>query len=299
MNRLTLKTKLALLTTVVLWASAFVAIRAGLQGYSPGGLALLRFLIASVAIYFVFYQSRKGRPPIQRRDLYRVLFAGVIGMGCYNIALNYGEMLVPSGMASFIVSQMPVVTTLLAVFFLSEKITLYGCIGMVLSAIGVAMIALSHHAEFGFYLSVGYVIFACFAGGIYNILQKPLLQKYKAVHLTAYAIWGGTLVLSVFLPDLIHDVQHTSFKATTVVIYLALFPGIIGYSTWGYALSQIPAARAASFLYAMPIFATFIGWVWLGEVPAMMALVGGFVALSGVWIVNHSYRRLVNVSTHT
>ncbi|MCC2667478.1 MAG: eamA, partial [Gammaproteobacteria bacterium] len=49
MNKLTLKTKLALLTTVVLWASAFVAIRAGLQGYSPGGLALLRFLIASVA----------------------------------------------------------------------------------------------------------------------------------------------------------------------------------------------------------------------------------------------------------
>ena len=291
MNTLTLKTKLALLTTVVLWASAFVAIRAGLQGYSPGGLALLRFLIASVVIYFIFYRSRKGRLPIQRRDLYRVLFAGAIGIGCYNIALNYGEILVPSGMASFIVSQMPVVTTLLAVFFLRERITQYGSMGMVLSALGVAMIALSHHAEFGFYLSVAYVLFACFAGGVYNILQKPLLQKYKAIHLTAYAIWGGTIVLSVFLPNLIHDVQHTSFKATAVVIYLAIFPGVIGYSTWGYALSTIPAARAASFLYAMPIFATLIGWIWLDEIPAAMAFVGGLVALLGVWIVNHSYCR--------
>ncbi|MCE3238063.1 MAG: eamA [Gammaproteobacteria bacterium] len=299
MNKLTLKTKLALLTTVVLWASAFVAIRAGLQGYSPGGLALLRFLIASVAIYFVFYRSYKERPSMQRRDLYRGLFSGVVGIGCYNIALNYGETLVPSGMASFIVSQMPVVTTLLAVFLLRERITRYGCLGMILSAIGVAMIALSHQAEFGFYLSVLYVIFACLAGGIYNILQKPLLQKYKAVHLTAYAIWGGTIVLSVFLPDLIQDVQHTSFKATLVVVYLALFPGVIGYSTWAYALSKIPATRAASFLYAMPIFATLIGWIWLGEVPTMMEFLGGLVALSGVWIVNHSYRRVINVSAHT
>lgn len=299
MTTLTLKTKLALLTTVVLWASAFVAIRAGLQGYSPGGLALLRFLIASIAIYFMFYWSRKERLPIQRRDLYRVLFAGAIGIGCYNIALNYGEILVPSGMASFIVSQMPVVTTILAVLFLCERINRYGLFGMLLSAIGVAMIALSHHAEFGFYLSVLYVIFACFAGGLYNILQKPLLQKYKAIHLTAYAIWGGTIVLSVFLPDLIHDLQHTSLKATATVIYLALFPGVIGYSTWGYALSKIPASRAASFLYSMPIFATLIGWVWLGEVPAFMAFVGGLVALLGVWIVNHSYKRLVNVSTNT
>ncbi|MCD6038770.1 MAG: eamA [Gammaproteobacteria bacterium] len=297
MASLTLKTKLALLTTVVLWASAFVAIRAGLQGYSPGGLALLRFMIASIAIYGIFYGSRKERLPIQRRDLYRVLFAGAIGIGCYNIALNYGEILVPSGMASFIVSQMPVVTTLLAVVFLGEKINRYGLLGMLLSAIGVALIALSHYVEFKFYLSVFYVIFACLAGGIYNILQKPLLQRYKALHLTAYAIWGGTIILLVFLPDLIHDLQHTTFKATATVVYLALFPGVIGYSTWNYALGKIPASRAASFLYFMPLFATLIGWFWLGEVPTMMAFIGGLVALVGVWIVNRSYKKLVNIST--
>jgi drug/metabolite transporter (DMT)-like permease len=295
---MTLKTKLALLTTVVLWASAFVAIRAGLAGYSPGGLALLRFLIASIVIYFVFYRSRHGRLPIQRRDMYRVLFAGAIGIGCYNIALNYGEILVPSGMASFIVSQMPVVTTLLAVVFLNERISRYGLFGMLLSAVGVAMIALSHHVEFKFYLSVIYVLFACFAGGVYNILQKPLLHKYKAVHLTAYAIWGGTVILSVFLPNLIHDVQAAPFKTTLVVLYLAVFPGVIGYSTWGYALSKIPAARAASFLYSMPIFATLIGWIWLGEVPATIAFAGGLVALVGVWIVNRSYKKAIVQSTH-
>ena len=293
MTSLTLKTKLALLITVVLWGSAFVAIRAGLEGYSPGGLALLRLLISSIAIYFVLYRSRKARLPIKNRDLYRVFFAGAIGIGFYNIALNYGEVLVPSGMASFIVSQIPVVTTLLAILFLGERINRFGLMGMCLSAVGVGLIALGHQGEFGFYLSIIYVFLACFAVGCYNIIQKPLLQKYKAIHLTAYAIWGGTLVLLVFIPNLIHDLQHTSFKATAVVIYLGLFPGVIGYSTWSYALSTIPASRAASFLYFMPVFATIIGWVWLGEVPAFIAVIGAVVALLGVWLVNHSYKRFV------
>lgn len=289
MTSLTLKTKLALLTTVVLWGSAFVAIRAGLQGYSPGGLALLRLLTSSIIFYYLLFGSGKKRSPILKRDLYRVLFAGAIGIGCYNIALNYGEILVPAGIASFIVSQIPVVTALLAVIFLREHINRYGLLGIGLSVLGVTMIALSHHAEFKFYLSVFYLIFACFAVGCYNILQKPLFQKYKVMDLTAYAIWGGTIVLLVFLPNLIHDLQHTTLKATATVIYLGIFPGVIGYSTWSYALSTIPASRAASFLYFMPVFATLIGWIWLGEIPALIALVGALIALLGVWVVNHSY----------
>ena len=297
MTSMPLKTKLALLTTVILWGSAYVAIRAAVQNYSPGGLALLRLLISSVAIYFVLYRGRKSRPSIQKRDLYRVLFAGAIGIGCYNIALNYGEVFVPAGMASFIGSQIPVVTTLLAVFFLGEKINRYGVFGMCLSVVGVALIALGHHdAHFGFYLSILYVIFSIFAVGCYNILQKPLLQKYKAIHLTAYALWGGTIVLLVFLPNLIHDLQHTTLKATATVVYLGIFPGVVGYSTWNYALSTIPASRAASFLYLMPIFATLIGWIWLGEVPTLMALTGALIALFGVWVVNQSYKRFVKVS---
>ncbi len=296
MTSLTLKTKLAILTTVVLWGSAFVAIRAGLEGYSPGGLALLRLLISSVAIYFVLYRSRKSRMPIKNRDLYRVLFAGAIGIGFYNIALNYGEILVPSGMASFIVSQIPVVTTLLAIIFLRERINRYGVFGMCLSVVGVSLIALGHQAEFGFYLSILYVIFATFAVGCYNILQKPLLQRYKAIHLTAYALWGGTIVLLVFLPNLIHDLQHTTLKSTAIVVYLGIFPGVVGYSTWNYALSTIPASRAASFLYFMPIFATIIGWFWLGEVPTLVALAGALIALLGVWVVNHSYKRKIKVT---
>ena len=56
--------------------------------------------------------------------------------------------------------------------------------------------------------------------------------------------------------------------------------------TWDYALSRAPASQVTSFLYDSPVLATLIAFLWLGEVPGVLALVGGGIALTGVIIVN-------------
>ena len=56
-------------------------------------------------------------------------------------------------------------------------------------------------------------------------------------------------------------------------------------------MSRLPAAQAASFLYLVPPVATLIGFVWLGEVPTPVALIGGSLALGGVLVVNTLGRR--------
>ena len=55
---------------------------------------------------------------------------------------------------------------------------------------------------------------------------------------------------------------------------------------WAYTLARIPAGRAASFLYLVPAVSLGIAWLWLGEWPTWLALLGGAVAISGVVIVN-------------
>src|SRR5579862_9221884 len=105
-TKISIKIKLAILIVVVLWASAFVGIRIGLQGYSPGSLALLRFLVASICMFFVYLKQTK-RPHIKGQDLCIVLIAGFVGIGFYHIALNFGEIVVPAGIASFVISQSP------------------------------------------------------------------------------------------------------------------------------------------------------------------------------------------------
>lgn len=283
------KTRLAIVITIFFWSSAFVGIRAGLLGYSPGGLALLRFITASICL-FLICRYKRPRPNFQAYDLLIMFVNGIIGIGIYHITLNLGEVVVPSGIASFIISQSPVITAVFAILFLSERISLYGFFGMFVSLAGILLITLGKNNEFKFYYGIGYILIASTTGAIFSILQKPLLKKYHAIDVTTYTIWFGTLSLFIFLPNLMHDIHQTSLSATLSVIYLGIFPGAIAYLTWSYVLAAMPAARAVSFLYFMPVIATLIGWVWLKEMPSLIEFIGGLIALSGVWIVNHSYK---------
>ena len=69
------------------------------------------------------------------------------------------------------------------------------------------------------------------------------------------------------------------------MIYLGIFPAAIAYVLWNYALSRMPASLLSSFLYLSPVIASFIAWVWLGEVPALLTILGGTLAILGVLLV--------------
>jgi len=287
---LSLKTKIAIFAAIFFWASAFVGIRAGLEDFSPGGLALIRYLIASATMFLIYIQQ-KNIQPISRRDLCYALCTGIVGIGVYNITLNYGERVIPSGMASFIISQSPIITAIFAALVLGERLNKYGILGMLLSCMGVWMIAYHDLNDFDFYIGIVLILIATLVGALYSIFQKSLLKKkYSVIDLTTYAIWGGTLILLFFTGDLVDDFRHLSLKGMSVAIYLGIFPTVLGYLAWSYVLNEIPASHAVSFLYFTPIIATLIGWIWLKEVPEILAFVGGFVALAGVWIVNQSFK---------
>ena len=288
-----LKTKLALLFTILLWASAFPGIRAGLAGYSPGGMALLRFLVASVCL-FVIYVNLKKRPcRIPFKDGLLLLLIGAATIGTYHIALNYGEMTVSSGIASFIVSLSPIVTVIFAVLFLNERVSKTIIVGILISVFGVGLMTLQGGGQnFDFHVGLLCILFSAFSSGIYSVLQKPFLKKYHVIDVTAYIMWGATLFLIAFTPDLYRDIATAPLNATIAAVYLGIFPAAIAYLLWTYALAGIPASRASVSMYFLPIVATFLGWVWLGEVPTFISIIGGVTVLLGVWVVNQSYRML-------
>jgi drug/metabolite transporter (DMT)-like permease len=81
-------------------------------------------------------------------------------------------------------------------------------------------------------------------------------------------------------------VQAAPLSATLATVYLGVFPGAIAYVAWAQALAHLPASRAASFLYVVPVVALTIAWVWLGEIPSILALLGGVLVIAGVITVN-------------
>lgn len=280
-----LKVKLVLVASILLWASAFVGIRIGLLGYSPGPLALLRFLVASVSMGVIYYLQGLTKV-IPWSDRIILLMGGMAGIGVYNICLNFGELTVSAGIASFVIGVMPVLTIFLSMIFLKEKINRGIWLGILVSLFGLFLLAFGEGMQSEMQVGIILILVSALMGAILTIVQKRLLINYHPVAIISWVMWGGTLLLMVFLPQLLSEIKIADGLSTASAIYMGVFPAALAYVAWCYVLKNIAASKASITLYTLPLASTALGFVCLGEKPSVISLIGGSIALLGAMIAN-------------
>ena len=278
-------TMLVAILTVALWGSAFVGIRVGLKSYSPESLALLRYLVSSLLLAIYAFAIKMPLPRLA--DLPGLAGLGFVGLTVYNLLVNTGEQTTQAGQASLIVASAPIFTALLAILFLKERLTRIAWVGLGVCLVGVALICLKNDHEL--YFSSGSILL--FLGAIasagYSVGQKNYLAQYTPVQVTCFAFWFGTLFLLIFAPGLANQIPQAQPSATLAAIFLGIVPGAIGYIGWGIVFSRLPASRAGSFLFLVPVFATIIAWFWLGETLSIQSILGGALVLVGTAVIHH------------
>lgn len=284
----------AVVVTVVLWASAFVGIRAIGPTFSPGALTLGRLAVAAVVLgALVLPQLAKSRLLPRGREWWPILGYGVMWFGGYNVALNAAEHLLDAGTAALLINVNPILVAIMAGLFLKEGFPRWLIIGSLVAFGGVAMIALGSGSGERSTTDVAGVLLCLLAAALAAvsvIIQKPVLRKFPAGQATWFGIMVGAVCCLPFSGQLVSELQSAPLPATLGLVYLGVFPTAIAFTTWAYALSMIDAGKLAATTYLVPGTTILISWLLLSEVPAVLGLVGGVVCLVGVGLTRRRSR---------
>jgi drug/metabolite transporter (DMT)-like permease len=278
----------AVAVTLLFWASAFVAIRHLADSFSPGGLSLGRLLVGSLCLGAV--ALARGLPRPSRRDWLPLLVIGVLWFGVYNLALNEAERRLDAGTAAMLVHIAPLLIALLAGLTLGEGFPRQVVIGSLVAFGGILLIGTSTSTGRAEIWGVILCITAAISYAVGVVTQKPLLSRLPAAEVTWLACTIGAVVCLPWAPALIDELGSASGGTIWWAVYLAAFPTALGFTTWAFALRRTSAGRMGATVYVVPVVAIALGWLFLGETPALLALVGGAVCLAGVAISRRTGR---------
>ena len=279
---------IAVAATVLLWGSAFAAIRTAVADLGPVPLSVARLAIASLALAVVapFFGVRLPR----RRDLPRIVLCGATGMTGYQLLLNYGEVAVPAGTASLLIATAPVHSALLARLLLGERLGARAQLGVAIAFTGAVILGFGKGIGAAPLPATFAVLGAAACQAMFFVAQKPLLARYSPLAATCHATWAGTLLILPLGVGTPAAVAGAGPAALASLLWLGLGASALGFVTWSVALARLPVAGAVSTLNLVPLVAVASGWLLQGDVPTALVLGGGALAVGGVVLVRGGTR---------
>jgi len=252
----------------------------GLHSYSPGQLALLRFLIASVFMGAVALVLGIGRPRL--RDVPWLLVLGFFGVFLHHTSLNYGQQWVTAAASSVLAQSAPLFSVLIAFVCLKERVSLWRWSCVLLGLLGVLVVIWGDQGISDIDPRGLLILLAAVSWSVYFAIQKHYAHRYSPLTMACYMVWAGTLMLCVNLPGLPAAVAQAPLAENLAVLVLGIFPSALAYLAWGYVLKHVEVSRASVAMYMIPPVAMVLAATLLGEHIAVQVMLGAVIVLASV-----------------
>jgi drug/metabolite transporter (DMT)-like permease len=276
---------LMLSSVVLLWGASFTLLKLGLQGIPPIDLAFLRFLVAMAFFVTIGYSLDRSIFRLSILKDWKVILAmGLAGVTFYNVFQNIGLEYTTASNSSLIIASNPVFITLLAHFYLKEKMKLMQMVGVAVALLGIVFIVEPSRLSFGFESAIGDLLSlgAAVSWAVCSILGKKVLSKYGALKVTFFSNLFGTAFL---LPPLFiaeELVLPSSAWLWLLLIILGFFCSGLAYFFWYRVLEDVPVTQAGVSLFFIPVVSVTIAFLVLSEPVGFDFMVGAFLVIVGV-----------------
>jgi len=288
---------------ILIWAINFIAAKIGLRSLPAATLASFRLVLAGLAM-LPFYLFCSRLPAFARtaetwrrgftlRDLWIFLYMGFFGVVmnqvCFTVGLRYTSV----SHAAVLVGMGPIYTLILAVLFKLETATWRKAIGMAIALAGIAVLASENgiSAHSSSVLGDAITMTGSIGFAMYVVLGKRLAGRYDPLTMTAFSHYAGALIVlpvAIYRAVLLGSAANWGAIAWTgwaAMLYMAIFSSAVAYVFYFWLLRYLEASQLSAFTYTLPVVATVLGILWLGEKGSWGQVLGGALALGGVyWI---------------
>lgn len=272
------------------WGTTYLAIRIGAAVMPPALFAGIRFLLAGL-IMTTFLLVQGKRVP-RGRALFDCAVVGIslltIGNGCVVLSSKRIE----SSLIALIVSTLPIFIVVMEGFLPNgPRITAQKVVGMLLGFLGITLLLRpdpSLSFEPRFLGGVGLALCATVAWGSGSLYSKYRPKGEPMMTAATQMLIAGLVLCVVGLVRGETGEIHFSWQGMGAIFYLIAFGSIVGFGSYIYALSQLPASVVTTYAYLNPVVAVFLGWLILDERLDWWIGLSTAVILTGVLIVSRS-----------
>jgi len=283
---------LALLLVAVVWGSAFVAQRTGMEQVGPFVFSATRFALGSLVsllIYLVetrFFCKQSDGPPVSRwGELRGGLLLGLLLFGGVS-AQQIGLVRTTAGQAGFITGLYVVLVPLLLALVWRERMRWPGWLGAGLAVVGLFL--LSVQADFHLSPGDGWVLTGAFLWACHVIAIGRMAPGRDPFFLAMVQYFVCALLSLLAALALERWEWEGVLLAGPAILYAGVFSAGLGYTIQIVAQRHATPARAAIILSSEAVFAAFFGWLLLGEGLTAHQLLGCGLMLAGMILAQTS-----------